>query len=139
DEVVDRGVPVPGRVRDAIGPALPALLAACGLGAGSTVRVPDDARATRDAIAQATAPLVITTGGSSRGPADHVRSALDALRARLVVDAVRMRPGHPVMLAELPDGRAVLCLPGNPLAAIACLLSFAPAIADGLAGRPLPV
>ncbi|PPF53087.1 molybdopterin molybdenumtransferase MoeA [Clavibacter michiganensis] len=139
DEVVDRGVPVPGRVRDAIGPALPALLAACGLGAGSTVRVPDDARATRDAIAQATAPLVITTGGSSRGPADHVRGALDALRARLVVDAVRMRPGHPVMLAELPDGRAVLCLPGNPLAAIACLLSFAPAIADGLAGRPLPV
>ncbi|MFS4507393.1 molybdopterin molybdotransferase MoeA [Clavibacter sp. Sh2141] len=153
DEIVARGVPAPGRVRDAIGPALPALLAACGLAAGSATRVPDDARATRDAIARGaiardaiardaiahgTAPLVVTTGGSSRGPADHVRAALDALRARLVVDAVRMRPGHPVMLAELPDGRAVLCLPGNPLAAVACLLSLAPPLADGLAGRVTP-
>ncbi|MDQ0743562.1 molybdopterin molybdotransferase [Clavibacter sp. B3I6] len=138
DEVVARGVPAPGRVRDAIGPALPALLAACGLAAGSATRVPDDARATRDAIARGTAPLVVTTGGSSRGPADHVRAALDSLRARLVIDAVRMRPGHPVMLAELPDGRAVLCLPGNPLAAVACLLSLAPPLADGLAGRVAP-
>ncbi|MFT2751842.1 molybdopterin molybdotransferase MoeA [Clavibacter sp. Sh2088] len=138
DEVVARGVPAPGRVRDAIGPTLPGLLAACGLAAGSATRVPDDARATRDAVARAAAPLVVTTGGSSRGPADHVRAALDALGARLVVDAVRMRPGHPVMLAELPDGRAVLCLPGNPLAAIACLLSFAPPLADGLAGRAVP-
>ncbi|QIS38895.1 molybdopterin-binding protein [Clavibacter capsici] len=138
DEVVARGVPAPGRVRDAIGPALPALLAACGLAAGSATRVPDDPRATRDALARAVAPLVVTTGGSSRGPADHVRAALDGLGARLLVDAVRMRPGHPVMLAELPDGRAVLCLPGNPLAAIACLLSFAPPLADGLAGRAVP-
>jgi molybdopterin molybdotransferase len=138
DEVVAHGVPAPGRVRDAIGPALPDLLAACGLAAGSATRVPDDARATRDAVARAAAPLVVTTGGSSRGPADHVRAALDGLGARLVVDAVRMRPGHPVMLAELPDGRAVLCLPGNPLAALACLLSFAPPLADGLAGRATP-
>ncbi|MFT2710637.1 molybdopterin molybdotransferase MoeA [Clavibacter sp. Sh2126] len=138
DEVVAHGVPAPGRVRDAVGPALPGLLGACGLAVGSSTRVPDDARATRDAIGRATAPLVLTTGGSSRGPADHVRAALDGLGARLLVDAVRMRPGHPVMLAELPDGRAVLCLPGNPLAAIACLLSFAPPLVDGLAGRAVP-
>lgn len=138
DEVVARGVPAPGLVRDAIGPALPDLLAACGLAAGSAARVVDDGSATRDALAQTSAPVVVTTGGSSRGPADHVRAALDALHARLVVDAVRMRPGHPVMLAELPDGRTVLCLPGNPLAAIACLLSLAPPLVDGIAGRAVP-
>ncbi|WP_445445082.1 molybdopterin molybdotransferase MoeA [Clavibacter sp. km3a] len=138
DEVDARGVPVPGRVRDAIGPTLPGLLAVRGVVVGSVARVPDDADATVLALASTTAPLVITTGSSARGPADHLRAALDAVHARFVVDAVRMRPGHPVMLAELPDGRAVLCLPGNPLAAIACLVSLLPPLVAGRAGTPVP-
>jgi molybdopterin molybdotransferase len=142
DEVDARGVPAPGRVRDAIGPALPGLLAARGVVVGSVARVRDDPSATGRALAATTAPLVITTGSSARGPADHLRTALDAAHARIVVDAVRMRPGHPVMLAELPDGRAVLCLPGNPLAAVACLMSLLPPLVAGRAGTsttPLPL
>lgn len=138
DEVQAHGVPAPGRVRDAIGPALPGLLAAHGVAVGSAVRVGDDLRATRLALAATTAPLVITTGSSARGPADHLRAALDGLHARLVVDGVRMRPGHPVMLAELPDGRVVLCLPGNPMAAVACLVSLLPPLAAGRDGAPVP-
>ncbi|WP_086518022.1 molybdopterin molybdotransferase MoeA, partial [Clavibacter michiganensis] len=137
DEVEAHGLPAPGRVRDAIAPVLPGLLASHGVAVGSSVRVGDDLVATRRALSATTAPLVITTGSSARGAADHLRAALDGLHARLVVDGVRMRPGHPVMLAELPDGRVVLCLPGNPMAAVACLLSLLPPLAAGRDDAPL--
>lgn len=39
------------------------------------------------------------------------------------------------MTAALPDGRVVLGLPGNPVAAVATLLTMLPAIVDGLTGR----
>jgi molybdopterin molybdotransferase len=138
DEVMSHGAPGPGKVRDALGPVLPALIESLGLETSSTRRIGDDRDEVRRALEHATSPLVVTTGGSSRGPADFVRSALTALRARCMVDGVAMRPGHPVMLWRLPDGRAVLCLPGNPLAALVCWASFGPALAAGLAGRPLP-
>jgi molybdopterin molybdotransferase len=138
DELTAHGTPGPGRVRDALGPVLPLLIASLGLEIGSIRRVGDDRDAVRESLRSTTAPLVITTGGSSRGPADFVRSALTDLRARCRLDGVAMRPGHPVMSWRLPDGRAVLCLPGNPLAALVCWASFAPALAAGLAGRPLP-
>ena len=43
------------------------------------------------------------------------------LGGRLLIDGIAMRPGHPAVLAELPDGRFVLGLPGNPLAAMMAL------------------
>lgn len=45
------------------------------------------------------------------------------LGGRLVIDGIAMRPGHPAVLAELPDGRFVLGLPGNPLAAMMALFT----------------
>ena len=48
-----------------------------------------------------------------------------------------MRPGHPVMLARRADGRLILCLPGNPLAAMIGMASLGAAIAEGMLGRPL--
>ncbi|WP_066038570.1 molybdopterin molybdotransferase MoeA [Herbiconiux solani] len=81
--------------------------------------------------------LVVTTGGTGGSDVDHVRRALVDAGAEFVVDRVAVRPGGPASLARLPDGRLVLLLPGNPLAAmIGLLLVGAPAIA-GLAGRPL--
>jgi molybdopterin molybdotransferase len=50
---------------------------------------------------------------------------------------VRMRPGHPVMVARLIDGRLMLCLPGNPLAAMLVLASLGVPLIDGMLGRPL--
>ena len=38
-----------------------------------------------------------------------------------MIDGIAMRPGHPAVLAELPDGRFILGLPGNPLAAMMAL------------------
>jgi molybdopterin molybdotransferase len=49
-----------------------------------------------------------------------------------------MRPGHPALRAVLPDGRPVVGLPGNPLAAIMALLTLGAPLLAGLTARPLP-
>ena len=127
----------PGQVRDAYSPEFPALLAGMGVRLTGLRRLPDDLEQTTLAIRSSTAQLVISTGGSARGPADHLRAALAAAGAVLLIDGVRMRPGHPVMLARLADDRLMLCLPGNPLAAMLVLASLGVPLIDGLLGRPL--
>jgi len=136
-EVIESGVPGPGQVRDAYSPEFPALLSGLGVRVSAVRRLPDDLDQTIDAIRSSSAALVISTGGSARGPADHVRAALAALGATVLIDGVRMRPGHPVMVARLTDGRLMLCLPGNPLAAMLVLASLGMPLIDGMLGRPL--
>jgi molybdopterin molybdotransferase len=52
--------------------------------------------------------------------------------ARLVVDGVAVRPGHPMVLAVLPGHRPLVGLPGNPLAAVGALLVLLGPLLDGL-------
>ena len=138
DELVGEGLPGQGRVRDAIGPQLAPLVCAHGGEVVASSWLPDDFDALYKAIEVADADLVLTTGASSIGPADHLRAVLDALDARVIVDGVHCRPGHPQLLAVLPDGRLVVGLPGNPLAALVAVVTvLAPAL-QGAAGRALP-
>lgn len=136
-EIVGSGDPIAGQVRDAFGPQLPAFVAALGARPASIRRVADSLDQTVAAFAASEAPLIVSTGGTARGPHDHVRAALENLGATLLIDGVRVRPGHPVLLARLPDGRLVLCLPGNPLAAMLTLAGIGAALIDGLLGRPV--
>jgi molybdopterin molybdotransferase len=136
-EVIEAGIPGPGQVRDAYSPEFPALLTSLGVQLSGLRRLPDDLGQTIEAVRSSTASLVISTGGSAHGPADHVRAALTELGATVLIDGVRMRPGHPVMLARLVDGRLMLCLPGNPLAAMLVLASLGVPLIDGMLGRPL--
>lgn len=133
DEVVDAGAPIPGRVRDVFTPSLPAVLVALGTALPSLGRVGDSLDATVAALDGG--DLVVTTGGTARGRADHVRDALSALGAELIIDGVRMRPGHPLLLARLPSGTIVLSLPGNPLAAYVGLVAIGGALVGGMVGR----
>jgi molybdopterin molybdotransferase len=140
DEVVTAGIPSPGFVRDAFGPQLPALVAMLGGTVTSSQRIGDSVDAS---IAAALADpggsdVIITTGGTSRSSADHLHPALAELGAELLIDGVGMRPGGPSMLARLPDGRYLVGLPGNPLAAIIGLLSLAAPLLAALGGRDLP-
>jgi molybdopterin molybdotransferase len=86
--------------------------------------------------------LICTTGGTMRGPVDHLHPALSRLGARFVVDSVEVRPGFPMLLAAVPrpDGGTALLggLPGNPQSAIVALLSLVAPALEGLRGRPLP-
>ncbi|WP_400997070.1 molybdopterin molybdotransferase MoeA [Agromyces sp. GXQ0307] len=126
DEVVESGVPGSGRVRDSFRVALPAALRALGAEVVAVRRVGDDEPATRVALASGDVDLVVTTGGTGRSSADHVRTALAAEGADLLVPGLATRPGGPTLLARLPGarGRLVLGLPGNPLAAMLGLVAL---------------
>lgn len=138
DELLHSGLPKPGRVRDALGPLLPPWLAAAGAELLGERPVQDDLGLLRDAIRYSAADLVVTTGGTAAGPVDFLHAALAICGARLLVDGVAVRPGHPMLLAELPDGRHVVGLPGNPLAAVAGTVTLALPLLHRLSGRPDP-
>ncbi|MEL4318053.1 molybdopterin molybdotransferase MoeA [Leifsonia sp. YIM 134122] len=138
DEVITVGAPRRGEVRDAFTPVFSSLLPMLGLSLHSGHHASDSHAAVSEALQHPDeAELVITTGGTSRGSGDWVRHAVEDSGGVIVVDGVRMRPGHPVLLARLADGRPLLALPGNPLAALVCLLSFAPALVAGMTGGAL--
>jgi molybdopterin molybdotransferase len=137
DELRTSGAPGPGQVRDAIGPMLPGLISWAGGTPVGVVLVPDSRERLTGALAAADADVVLVSGSSSVGPVDHLRPCLAELGADVLVDGVACRPGHPQSLALLPDGRAVVGLPGNPLAALAAFLTLAVPLLVGRAGRPL--
>lgn len=137
DELLADGLPRDGRVRDALGPQLPLLVAAAGGDLVGRTSLPDDRVLLRKAIDAAEADVVVTTGASSVGPADHLRPVLAELGAELLVDGVACRPGHPQLLARLPDGRFAVGLPGNPLAALVAAATVLEPLLAALGGRPL--
>jgi molybdopterin molybdotransferase len=140
DEVVTSGIPSPGYVRDAFGPQLPALVAMLGGTVTSSQRI-GDSRAGSIAAVRADpggSDVIITTGGTSRSNSDHLHPALAELGAELLIDGVGMRPGGPSVLARLPDGRYLVGLPGNPLAALIGMLTLAAPLLAALGGRALP-
>ncbi|MFB2586189.1 molybdopterin-binding protein [Herbiconiux liukaitaii] len=98
--------------------------------------------ATGPATSTATEPrpvdLVVTTGGTGGSGSDHVRAALLALGAELLVDGIAVRPGAPALLARLPTGVLVAALPGNPLAALLTLHALVHPLLAGWQGRDLP-
>ncbi|MGH3309216.1 MAG: molybdopterin molybdotransferase MoeA [Streptomyces sp.] len=145
DELLHRGIPHDGRIRDALGPMVAPWLAALGAEVLVTRRLGDDAEALHEAVASTTADILVTTGGTAHGPVDHLRPTLARLGARLLIEGVRVRPGHPMLLARLPgtgdtrDTRPFLVgLPGNPLAALSGLMTLAAPLIRTLADRPSP-
>jgi molybdopterin molybdotransferase len=143
DEVVERGIPAPGQVRDSFGPTLPAFVELLGGRAASRRRVADSGDAMMAALHPGVggppdSDVLITTGGTGLSAVDQLRPALAKLGASLLIDGVRMRPGSPSLLARLPDGRFLVGLPGNPLAAMTGMLTLVQPLLAALRGAPLP-
>ncbi len=138
DELLSSGLPGAGRVRDAVGPLLGGTVAAAGGLLVATRRVGDRREELVAAVAAAPGDLVLTSGASSAGRADHLAGALADLGAQVLVDGVAVRPGAPQTLARLPDGRLLAGLPGNPLAALSALVTVVAPVLAALTGRPLP-
>jgi molybdopterin molybdotransferase len=135
DELVDNGVSSAGRTRDALGPQLPGWLHCLEAAPRTVRRLPDDLTALASALAASDADVVITTGGTGFGPRDHVRAAVEESGGRLLVNGVDVKPGHPMLLASLPDDRWLVGLPGNPLAACVTMLTLVEPLLTGLHGR----
>jgi molybdopterin molybdotransferase len=132
DELLSSGPARNGRVRDALGPMLSAWLPALGLEVVARRHVPDSFDALAGALASSTADLTVTTGSTAHGPVDHLHGVLASSGASLVVDGVAVRPGHPQVLAVRPDGRPIVGLPGNPLAAATALLTLVVPLVEAL-------
>ncbi|MCC3773085.1 molybdopterin molybdotransferase MoeA, partial [Streptomyces sp. UNOC14_S4] len=135
DELLREGLPQGGRIRDALGPMLAPWLRALGAEVTATRRLGDDADLLYDAVGSSRADLVVTTGGTASGPVDHVHPMLRRTGAELLVDGVAVRPGHPMLLARLAPGRHLVGLPGNPLAAVAGLVTLAEPLLAAMSGR----
>ena len=148
-EVVTRGLPAPGQVRDTFGPQLAAVVEMLGGIPAGKEKIGDSYEEWLAALEDVAEPggalpavvpadVVITTGGTGRSGTDHLRRAVTELGGRLVIDGIAMRPGHPAVLAELPDGRFVLGLPGNPLAAMMALSTVGAPLLAALGHGSMP-
>jgi molybdopterin molybdotransferase len=141
DELLTAGPPGSGRVRDALGPSLPALLRRLGCEmvyqrAPVADTLGDHVAAIRAAL-DADAHVICTTGGTMHGPVDHLHPALAELGGDYVVNTVAVRPGYPMLVAQLPGGVFLAGLPGNPQSSMVALLSLVVPLLAGLTGRPL--
>jgi molybdopterin molybdotransferase len=136
DEIVLEGLPHDGLVRDALGPQLPGWLHRLGVEVIATEYISDELNLVVDAFAKASknSDIVFTTGGTADGPRDHVHVAIAELKGELIVDRVKVRPGHPMLLAHI-NNVPLVGLPGNPQSAIVALLTLGQPVIDSLMGR----
>lgn len=132
DELVVPGEPLRrGQIHESNSVLVAATLAAAGCEILRTGGVADTAEATQRAFADAIADadLVVSTGGVSVGPRDHVKPALRALGVEELFWRIATQPGQPVWCGTARDGTLVTGLPGNPLSALVGLhLLLIPAV-----------
>jgi molybdopterin molybdotransferase len=136
DEIQLSGIPRDGLVRDALGPQLPGWIVAMGAEITSTQYISDEFELVVSALKHAStrADIVITTGGTAQGPRDYLHGALDAIGAHILIDTVKVRPGHPMLLAH-SGATAILGLPGNPQSAVVALVSLGQPVIASMLGH----
>ena len=135
-ELVTSGEPELGKIRDSLTIQVSAWAQYLGAKVSSSVTCPDELSELKNQIRDSSGDIVIVTGGSSHGERDFLRTALIELGATYIVDEILMRPGHPSLLAKLPNGQLVAGLPGNPLAALVSFLTIVAPALRGFVGQP---
>ena len=132
DELRAAGQPLePGQIYESNLTAVAVQTERC---AGRVVRsqtVRDDRAATVQAFAEAleSADVVVSTGGVSVGPHDHVKPALEAAGVREVFWRISHKPGKPLWFGVGEAGQLVFGLPGNPVSSLVTFELFvAPAL-----------
>lgn len=137
DELVPPGQrPGPGQIVSSNALAIAALVCREGGVPDDRGIVPDRLDATLSAVLKARddgADVLVTSGGASVGEYDLMRDVLDRIGARLGFWKIAMRPGKPLMMADLGRTRLV-GLPGNPVASFVCSLLFLAPLLRRLSG-----
>lgn len=133
DELIDaHTTPQPGQIPDSNKPMVAALLRESGIDEVLELHAGDDPREFSATFLDAVenSNLVITTGGVSAGAFDVVKEVINAgdTGSDMWFGHIAMQPGKPqgVGTWTRTDGStaAVLCLPGNPVAAFVSFLLF---------------
>ena len=132
-ELVRVGQPLePGQIYESNMTSIVAQARSAGAEVVAASIVVDDREATREAFARAIAgaDVVISSGGVSVGPHDHVKPAMAALGVREVFWRLAHKPGKPLWFGVAENGALVFGLPGNPVSSLVCFeLFLRPALA----------
>jgi molybdopterin molybdotransferase len=123
NEVVDIDQqPEPFQIRNSNQYLLRALCDQWQLPLRSCQHVSDEPKALSAALKHAMEQqLVLINGGVSAGDADYVPQILQELGVEIVLHKVSIKPGKPLLVGLLPEGRMLFALPGNPLS---CFMTF---------------
>jgi molybdopterin molybdotransferase len=141
DELRSPGEPgEPGSIAESNGVFVAAAARQIGAIARVGIYVPDEARAARDAVAEALrgSDLVVTIGGVSVGDKDVMRPAFEAAGVSLDFWRVAIKPGKPIAVGRAGQTH-VLGLPGNPASASLTWLLFGAPLVRALQGDPSPL
>lgn len=136
DELVPAGdEPGPGRIRDANGPMLAAMVRSSGGIPFSSGIVRDDRKALMYALDTSLghADLIVCSGGASAGTRDLLPEVIGTL-GEVHTAKVAMRPGMPQIAGSI-DGCPVIGLPGNPVSAFVSFEVFVRPAIRQLQGR----
>lgn len=127
--------PRPGALPDTASDPVGTLLRTSGTEVIHAGHLADTLDAFRGALTAPDIDVVVVIGATGHGVADHLRAALKAEGAQVILDGIAMRPGGSLLVARLPRGTVLLGLGGNPLAAVAGTAVMFPAIRDALLAR----
>jgi molybdopterin molybdotransferase len=138
-ELAELGRPLePGQIYESNATAVAAQATRAGAEVVSSETVVDDRAATEAALAAAIgrADVVISSGGVSVGPHDHVKPALAALGVEEVFWRVAHKPGKPLWFGVAPGGPLVFGVPGNPVSSLVCFELFVREALEAMQGAP---
>jgi molybdopterin molybdotransferase len=137
DEVVaPERQPEPGQLRDSHSDFLASSLRRLGIEPRVLGIVPDRREALEAAVERGlAADVLILCGGVSAGAFDFVEPTLVAAGCRILVDAVSLQPGKPLVVARGPAGQVVFGLPGNPASVFVTFRLFVQPLLRSLAGH----
>ncbi len=121
----------PGMIRNSTGPFLKAALSRIGIEANYIGIVRDEPKLYKEyleSVLSEGADLIISTGAVSMGKYDFVPEVLDEMGAKTYFHKVSIRPGKPVLFAELDTSTETKCaffgVPGNPVSTAVGLRFF---------------
>lgn len=133
------GAPKPGRVREALGDAIPAYAIGLGARVHPTVRSLEDSAEVQALVQDANADIIITTGAL-----EGTRAAVAGLGARWLLDGVAVSAGGSpgaggaMVLARLDADRVLIGLPGEPVQAMVGMVSLLGPVIAAMRGIDQP-
>jgi putative molybdopterin biosynthesis protein len=120
-EIVDPREPLSqGKIYDINAFTLSAAVRECGGNPINLGIIPDNRSKLESALKKALdmADIVVTSGGVSVGPKDHIPQILTTLgKPGAIVSGIAVKPGKPTTIA-IVDGKPVFSLPGHPTSAL---------------------
>jgi molybdopterin molybdotransferase len=141
DELVHpKETPGPGQIRNSNGFSLLAQCRSVGIEARYLGVARDTEASLRELIERGReSDVLLLSGGVSMGRYDLVEKVLRDFGVKILVDAVALKPGKPLVFGTGDDGKLVFGLPGNPVSTMVTFELFVRTALARLEGAPNPV